>query len=199
MVHFAKLIINAFVGNSGHVLFGCEFDFTLVWPKTTHSTLTKQSDSEVLPLSISERLFQKVSRRPSVGRLRHLHLVCQSSLHASSFQTLSRLRSSPHQLSRLCSSRTIPYIFLSVFQDVRISVWSWATRLTFLDWDGSFYPFVKHSCCAVHAHAPDEGADTGDLRFLFSLCAVCVDTNQGRLGLAPTASRSNSFSRVALR
>ena len=197
-----KLIINAFVGNSGHVLFGCEFDFSLVLPKTTHSTLTKQSDSEVLPLSISECLFQKVSRRPSVGRLRHLHfvdhqlhLVCQSSLH-----TLSRLRSFPRQLSRLCSSRTIPYIFLSVFQDVRISVWScWATRLTFPDWDGSFYPFVKHSCCAVHAHAPDEGADTGDLRFLFSLCAVCVDTNKGRLGLAPTASRSKNFSRVALR
>ena len=144
-VHFAKLIINAFVGNSGHVLFGCQFDFTLALPKTTHSTLTKQSDSEVLPLSISGCLFQKVSRRQSVGRLRHLHfvdhqlyLVCPSSHHASSFQTLSRLRSSPRQLSRLCSSRTIPYIFLSVFQDVRISVWSWATRLTFPDWADLF-------------------------------------------------------------
>ena len=143
--YLSKLIINAFVGNSGHLLFGCEFDFTLVLPKITHSSLTKQSDSEVLPLSISGCLFQKVSRRQSVGRLRHLHfvdhqlyLVCPSSLHASSFQTLSRLRSSPRQLSRLCSSRTIPYIFLSVFQDFRISVWGWATRLTFPDWDGSF-------------------------------------------------------------
>ena len=55
----------------------------------------------------------------------------------------------------------------------------------------------SNSRCAVHARAPDEDADTGDLRVLFlPSCCLCRH-HQRQMCLAPTASRSKIFSRVA--
>ena len=149
--YLAKLIINAFVGNSGHLLFDDEFDFALVLPKSTPSALTKQSDFKDLPLSISECLLQKVSRREFVGRLRHLYfvdhklyLVSPSSLHPTSLQHYFSYVSAFVNFSDFVqavqfrrSSFQYSRTFIPGCQRCHISVRSWATRLTFPIWDGS--------------------------------------------------------------
>ena len=57
--HMEKLMNNAFVGNTRHFLDD-EIECDPVLPKTIRPTLTKQSDSEDLLLSVSRCSFQEV-------------------------------------------------------------------------------------------------------------------------------------------
>ena len=123
-----------------------------------------------------------------------LYLFCSSSLHASSLQTLSRLRSCPRQLSRLVQAVQFRACSSQYFRTF-VSRCGSCESVDFTSLGRIFLTVRQAQLLRGPSSSTQWGADTGELRFLLCRCAVCVDTTttKGQLGLGPTASRSKIF------